>query len=203
MTDTVTWERITSECGDFRAGFVATFRKYEGQTTDERDGRNLPVKVTVTSFARHMGIAEATFRWWVSGVVRAEQPDRKVSERARIANGQARLLPVAEKAELAAGLLKDPEVAEQVESRSTKVAAYRQKTSKAPPKLGRQEMDVISTGKELCSQGAVLRDEKMSEVQAIELGIMDFLNGLVSPTADEKKLLAQMLKHYVNVVEAG
>lgn len=62
----VKWSQIEAECGDFRAGFVATFKKYEGQETDETDAQNKPVKVTVASFARHTGIAERTFRYWVN-----------------------------------------------------------------------------------------------------------------------------------------
>lgn len=60
----VRWSEIEAECGDFRTGFVSTFRKYEGQPTDEKDGQGRTVKVTASSFARHMGIADRTFRDW-------------------------------------------------------------------------------------------------------------------------------------------
>jgi hypothetical protein len=53
------------ECGDYRAGFVATFRKYEGQLTDEKDAQGRTVKVTVASFARHLGVNPETFRLWI------------------------------------------------------------------------------------------------------------------------------------------
>lgn len=62
----ISWAEIESECGDYRAGFVATFRRYEGQVTDEKDAQGRAVKVTVSSFARHMGIARATFQEWVA-----------------------------------------------------------------------------------------------------------------------------------------
>lgn len=61
----IKWSEIEAECQGFRAALVSTFRKYEGQPTDEKDGNGRTVKVTATSFARHMGIAEQTFRAWV------------------------------------------------------------------------------------------------------------------------------------------
>lgn len=61
----IKWSEIEAECGNFRAGFVATFRKYEGQTTDETDAYGRPVKVTAASFSRHIGVHEDTFRRWV------------------------------------------------------------------------------------------------------------------------------------------
>lgn len=64
MTE-IRWVDIEAECGDFRAGFVATFKKYEGQPTDEKDKAGRRVKVQVASFARHVGIPERTFRDWV------------------------------------------------------------------------------------------------------------------------------------------
>jgi hypothetical protein len=62
----IKWSEIEAECGDYRAGFVSVFRKYEGQETDEKDRYDRPVKVTIASFARHMGIKEGTFRDWVN-----------------------------------------------------------------------------------------------------------------------------------------
>jgi len=67
----IKWSEIEAECGNFRAGFVATFRKYEGQITDEKDAQGRTVKVTVSSFARHVGVPESTFKDWV----RYEQED--------------------------------------------------------------------------------------------------------------------------------
>ena len=63
---TVTWGEIVAQCGNYRDGFVAIFRQHEGQLTDEIDGQGRTVKVTVRSFALHMGIAEDTFRRWVT-----------------------------------------------------------------------------------------------------------------------------------------
>jgi hypothetical protein len=109
---TIKWSQIEAECGDYRSGFVATFRKYEGQPTDEVDGRSRRVVVTVASFARHVGIPEPTFREWVKGVVRTVSPDERVKKGAAQAREGIRHLPPAEKARLSRELLADPEVAE-------------------------------------------------------------------------------------------
>lgn len=81
------WSKIEAECGDFRKGFVAVFRKYEGQETDERDGSNRIVKVTMDSFARHMGIPRTTFQKWVAkvppdtGVTTAAKDQKSIDDR--------------------------------------------------------------------------------------------------------------------------
>lgn len=61
----VTWDQITAECDGYRAGFVAVFRKYEGQPTNEKDDQGRTVKVAATNFAVHVGIPGSTFRRWV------------------------------------------------------------------------------------------------------------------------------------------
>lgn len=61
----IRWADIEAECGGYREGFVAIFRKYEGQATDERTAQGHVVKVTRTSFADHMGINPSTFHRWV------------------------------------------------------------------------------------------------------------------------------------------
>lgn len=78
MTGPVKWSEIEAECGDFRAGFVATFRKYKDQPTDERDANGITVKVTQTSFARHMGIPKTTFEQWLN---RSARPGPLAPER--------------------------------------------------------------------------------------------------------------------------
>jgi hypothetical protein len=60
----IKWSQIEAETEGYREGFVAVFRKYEGQETDERDESNRVVKVTMASFARHMGIPQRTFFDW-------------------------------------------------------------------------------------------------------------------------------------------
>jgi hypothetical protein len=107
MSNTITWSQIESECGDYRAGFVATFRKYEGQDTDEKDGQGRTVKVTMSSFARHAGIADKTFQRWAGAAAAADPP------RDRTREGVDRM-PAEDKAKLAAELLADEDVAEQV-----------------------------------------------------------------------------------------
>jgi hypothetical protein len=63
----VTWDQIAAECDGYRAGFVAVFRAYEGMPTDETDAYGRVVKVTVTSFAEHVGIPRQTFQRWIKG----------------------------------------------------------------------------------------------------------------------------------------
>ena len=73
----IAWGDIVAECGNYRDGFVAIFRRYEGQPTDEKDGQGRTVKVTTKSFARHLGIDAETFRRWVlksSGLSVSPQP---------------------------------------------------------------------------------------------------------------------------------
>jgi hypothetical protein len=112
----ITWSEIETECGDYRAGFVAIFRKYEGQPTDEKTEQGRPVKVTVASFARHAGIAERTFRRWVDAAIVAVSPEARDQWNAKEARNRARTLPPEEKAKLAADLISEPDVAEQVVS---------------------------------------------------------------------------------------
>jgi hypothetical protein len=61
----IKWSEIESECGDYRSGFVAVFRKYEGMETDKRDNARRIVKVSIGSFSSHFGIADTTFRRWL------------------------------------------------------------------------------------------------------------------------------------------
>lgn len=76
----ITWDQIEAECGDFRQGFVSAFRKYEGQETDERDKYRKVVKVTMASFARHMGIDEDTFARWCGNRKENTRNVRVISE---------------------------------------------------------------------------------------------------------------------------
>lgn len=75
---TIKWSQIEAECGDYRAGFVATFRKYEGRDTDERDASNRIVKVTTASFARHLGVSANTFAAWVKAADQEVDAARRV-----------------------------------------------------------------------------------------------------------------------------
>jgi hypothetical protein len=111
----ITWSEIETECGDYREGFVSIFRKYEGQPTDEKDAKGRTVKVTMSSFARHAGIPETTFRQWLSAA-RAVLPEERIQKDAIRARSDIRRLPPEEKAKLAAELISEPDVAEQVVS---------------------------------------------------------------------------------------
>ena len=109
----IKWSEIEAECGDFRAGFVEIFRKYEGQPTDETDDYGRAVKVTVASFTRHVGISERQFGRWLAGEMggqRADHLDTTVGAARRFASK----LPSAEKAKLASELIADPDVAAEV-----------------------------------------------------------------------------------------
>jgi hypothetical protein len=81
----ITWEEIEAECDGYRAGFVSVYRKYEGQSTDKKDGQGRTVKVTVKSFARQIGIPESTFGDWVrkSRRTAAALPERTQGQRLR------------------------------------------------------------------------------------------------------------------------
>jgi hypothetical protein len=80
----IKWTEIEAECGDYKAGFVATYEKYKGQETDETDKSNRPVTVTVASFARHVGIPERTFGGWL---------DREVGATLAVTSGARIKLP--------------------------------------------------------------------------------------------------------------
>ncbi len=71
----ITWSEIESECGNYRAGFVAVFRRYDGQLTDEKSPKGHTVRVTAASFARHFGIADKTFRRRIDLVDTTTTPD--------------------------------------------------------------------------------------------------------------------------------
>lgn len=107
----VSWSQIKAECGDFRAGFVRTYRKYQGKPTDERDGQNRVVKVSMASFARHMGIAESTFHEWVRTPY-AGRPERQERRDSSLARSNVKRLPAPERAELAREILAEatPEI---------------------------------------------------------------------------------------------
>jgi hypothetical protein len=108
----VTWSQIEAECGDYREGFVAIYRKYEGMPTDEKDAQGRAVKVTMASFARHMKIPERTFMDWVSKTAAAAAQPRQ-RDRTREAIDR---MPAEDKAKLASDLMADPDVRERVES---------------------------------------------------------------------------------------
>lgn len=83
----VRWDEIVEQCGNYKAGFVAIFRRYEGQPTDETDKQGRAVKVTAKSFADHMGIPDTTFRRWLASVV--TNPVTTEAQRATGAAGRA------------------------------------------------------------------------------------------------------------------
>lgn len=61
----VTWKQIDGELDGYRVGFVAVFRKYEGQPTDKHDAQGRPMKVSAHTFAAHIKVDTHTFRRWI------------------------------------------------------------------------------------------------------------------------------------------
>jgi len=104
----IRWADIEAECGDFRAGFIAVFRKYEGEETDEREGGRV-VTVSQRSFARHMGISDRTFNDWL----KKDEGLKPGAGRDRVAEG-IRRDPVAA-APAIAEAMSDPEVRKHVQ----------------------------------------------------------------------------------------
>jgi hypothetical protein len=119
----IKWSQIEAECGDYRSGFVATFRKYEGQPTDEKDARNLTVKVTISSFARHMNIPEPTFREWANNVERKVLPKDRARLNMAAAKRAVDEATPEEKAELSRQALQDPAVVSLLENEIVEHAA--------------------------------------------------------------------------------
>lgn len=74
LMEPIRWADIEAECGGYRAGFVAVFRKYEGRPTDKKDGQGRTVKVTQRSFAEHFGISSSSFARWVRQTSHAGTP---------------------------------------------------------------------------------------------------------------------------------
>jgi hypothetical protein len=86
----ITWAEIEAEAeaSGYRERLVAVFRKYENEETDERDKYNRPVRVTVASFADHMGVPRTTFQYWEKmvsrvGTISDEERGNKEAARAR------------------------------------------------------------------------------------------------------------------------
>ena len=112
----VAWADIEFECGSYREGFVAIFRRYEGRLTDEKDERGV-VRVTLSSFARHAGIPERTFRDWVNSAVRAVSPEEQAKKdlaRARRLAPSILLQVTKENPELAKMILEDEDIQQMV-----------------------------------------------------------------------------------------
>jgi hypothetical protein len=92
----ITWNEIEAECGGYRAGFVEVFRRHEGQPTDEKDARGRVIKVTQSSFARHLGIHESTFRKWLkSGAYERTRQQYQETRGDRLARSAVRNDPAA------------------------------------------------------------------------------------------------------------
>ena len=87
MSSSINWADIMAECGNYRDGFVAIFKRYEGQLTDEKDSQNRTIKVTAKSFAEHVGVDPRTFQRWVK---KSEMERRAVAPPPRSKNDLTR-----------------------------------------------------------------------------------------------------------------
>lgn len=166
----IKWSDIEAEVGGFRENLVEIFKKYEGMRTDEMDGRGSVVKVTASSFARHMGIADSTFKEWVAkytsspggGTSKRTRPgpdQRAIEEAAAQAKAQAEAkaaqhlakaleqqkresaLAEAKRAEEAARKIRAEEQAKAKEAAAKEIAKLREDLAKAAAKA---EFDVNS-----------------------------------------------------------
>lgn len=108
----ITWDAITAECDGYRAGFVAVFRKYEGEPTDERDAQGRTVKVTLSSFAEHVGIPRQTFDRWVKNAKRSVTSSQRDRMEGRLGRRVAKNPNVAveDKVGMLGDLMSDPKV---------------------------------------------------------------------------------------------
>lgn len=148
----IRWTEIEAECDGYREGFVAIFRKYEGQPTDEKDAQGRTVKVSQSSFARHAGIPESTFKDWVKQAGGARPPvPRRDSQYAADGRRIAENASPETKAKLAAELVKDPEI----------VGAVAEALSQSP--AGRDEMETALARRE---EHAAEWTEKVSRARA-------------------------------------
>lgn len=167
----IRWSEIEAECGGYRAGFVAVFRKYEGQLTDEKDAYGRPVKVTAASFAKHLGIATSTFDRWLKIDPSAGTKSRSKTDLTRDVLRAARHEPEA----VIAGIMAAPDsVADEIfhelklrragEDRSP--AARKAAEAGAHEALGPMRRAIASTSVELCIQALDEAAEAMLEADS-------------------------------------
>lgn len=192
----ITWDQITAECEGYRAGFVAVYEKYKGQTTDERDKSDRVVKVTVSSFARHMGIAETTFKRWVKGakqVVTSEERARMEAPRAKKTKQDVRRMPTEDRAEVLGELLQDNTV---VEERGRQVKAGRSLPKPNPKKPANPD----TTGTKMTEAGILviqaraLAQEFIGVVQGFNQSNRNDLIDSAAATVDNWTAALQLLQ---------
>lgn len=193
---TILWSQIEAECGDFREGFVATFRKYEGQPTDEIDGRNARVKVTVASFARHAGINVRTFLRWTKDDVSSWTTDEKVKADKRA----ARRLPPEEKAALVRELVKsEPKVAlaasDALDERHTEWQASRPAAQDRPDTARNEHIEATTLLVKLRSARRNLVDAASLAQNIRGIGEDEMRTAVLSEVEEQRALL--------EIIEAG
>lgn len=178
----ITWTEIDNECGDYKAAFVETFNKYKGQSTDERTEQNKVVMVTVSSFARHQGIDERTFRRWIKkseGSAQSVSSGQRDSMNRSAARKATKAMTPKQRAEIVEELEEDPEVAvETAKTRSRKVDEYKagaDHTKREMKSRMRAEFLVVSTamGSAITDLGEALTEIRDHEFEGDERDIIE------------------------------
>src|SRR3954463_9801011 len=82
----IRWSEIVAECGNYKSGFVAVFKSHKDKETDERDPQGRPLKVSINSFADHMGIPRETFKRWVKADAGGPSWSDRAPERTAVAH---------------------------------------------------------------------------------------------------------------------
>jgi len=197
MTEAVRWAEIVAECGDFRAGFVSVFRKYEGQPTDERDRQNRVVKVTAASFARHMGIGETTFKDWIK---KQDGAPRRVGSGSHEKIEEALRTRPQEHAEAIAKALEEPEVAEKV-IRAMRPRATDQ-LDKIEHKVTMERLTAQQRERDTTPRKPTVRDLVGEDVKGPDDVIFadQWIDGPLFRTARSARMLKAHLDHYGLVI---
>lgn len=167
----IPWSQIEAECDGYRAGFVATFRKYEGQPTDKTDAVGRPIKVTARSFALHAGIVPSTFRRWLTMAERAAPPSRSKNDLTRDVLRAARAKPEA----VIEGIMRAPQATQDEIFGELKLrragedrtpAARKAAEAGAHEAMGPVRRAIASTHIELCIQALNEAREALAEADA-------------------------------------
>lgn len=188
----INWTEIDAEVEAFqegyRSGFISIFKKYEGQETDERAANNKIVKVTVASFAARYGIADTTFRRWISedeNVTTAGTYSKPANFTERMAKAAAEAAAQAKaEAEAAAQEQLAKALAEQKRAEEAKAADHRrQERTKHEAELAEVQARMRQEKLE-----ALARQEKQLKEEAGKRGL-----DLSQLTASDKSKLMVML----------
>lgn len=152
----INWTDIDNEVeifqNGYREGFIAIFKKYEGQDTDHVTTQNKVVKVTVTSFANRYGIPETTFRRWIS----EESADAATSSK-KPANWTERMAEATAKAKAEA----------EAAAEAARIAEQQRHQEELASALERQKREAqLAEAKRLEAEKAKIRAEEQAKAKA-------------------------------------